>query len=647
VRSTTRETTQEIQRTTANEELFRLLVESVHDYAIFALDPEGNIATWNVGAQRIKGYSAAEMIGRHFSTFYPTEDVAAGKCEHELEVAARVGRFEDEGWRVRKDGTRFWANVVISAMRDPDGVLVGFSKVTRDLTERKRAEEEQAARLAAEERFRMLVDSVRDYALFMLDTQGRVATWNIGAARIKGYSADEIIGKHLSVFYPLDDVAAGKCEMELEGAERDGRFEDEGWRVRKDGSQFWANVVISGVRDRTGTLVGFSKVTRDLTDRKRAQAELAARLAAEQSNRAKDEFLAMLGHELRNPMAPILTALQLMKLRGDESKEQQVIERQVLHMIHLVDDLLDIARITRGKIELKPTCLDLRAVMTKAIEVASPLMEQRRQHFEIAAPSYPLTVEVDEARLTQVFANLLTNAAKYTPVGGHIFVSFREARDDVVIEIRDDGEGISAGLLPNVFDRFVQGTQGVERSTGGLGLGLTLVRTLVELHGGKVTAHSAGPGTGSTFTVTLRSATKGALPVKAPTIRTAIAANPQRILLVDDNDDARMLLGEALTEIGHDVRTAGDPVEALELARQFKPTIAVLDIGLPVMDGYELAARVRAELQDSAPRLIALTGYGQADDLARSRSAGFDIHLVKPVDVKRLLDSIVALSQPV
>jgi PAS domain S-box-containing protein len=263
--------------------LHRLLVESVRDYAIFALDPEGRVLSWNAGAAHLKGYATQEIVGRHFSVFYPPERVAEGFPAYELEVARRDGRFEDEGWRVRKDGTRFWANVVITALRDQAGTLVGFGKVTRDLTERWRAEE---ALRASEERFRLLVQSVRDYAIFMLDPEGRVASWNEGAQRIKGYRAEEILGRPLNVFYPPEAAASGFPAYELEVAGREGRFEDEGWRVRKDGSRFWANVVITALRDEQGALVGFAKITRDLTARRAAE-EGARRLAAEEAARAE------------------------------------------------------------------------------------------------------------------------------------------------------------------------------------------------------------------------------------------------------------------------------------------------------------------------------------------------------------------------
>jgi PAS domain S-box-containing protein len=505
-----------------------------------------------------------------------------------------------------------------------------------------------SARGGTEELFRRLVESVVDYAIFMLDPTGRVATWNVGAQRIKGYSADEIIGAHFSRFYPQEDIDAGKCEMELAVASEVGRYEDLGWRLRKDGSRFWANVVITAVRDDAGELIGFSKVPRDVTERLLAQEEQAARVAAEQANRAKDAFLAMLGHELRNPMAPILTALQLMKLKGDDrsAREQEVIERQVRHLMHLVDDLLDIARVTRGGLALKRHRHDLRGIVARAIEVVSPLLEQRRHHFELETSDRPVVVDGDDARLVQVFSNLLNNAAKYTEQGGKLVVRLREENRVAVVEIHDNGIGIDPRALPRIFDLFVRGEGEPHRLTGGLGLGLALVRALVDMHGGAVEATSPGLGHGSVFTVRLPLVDTARPDTPVAEVAVEQARRPQRVLVVDDNEDARVLLMEALETVGHEVRGAADPAEALAAVDGFAPDIALLDIGLPVMDGYELAERLREKLGAGTPHFVALTGYGRDNDRARSAQAGFAKHLVKPVDLAGLLATVTDLSGP-
>jgi PAS domain S-box-containing protein len=498
---------------------------------------------------------------------------------------------------------------------------------------------------ATEARLQLLVDSIKDYAVFMLDPRGRVASWNPGAERIKQYQADEIIGRHFSTFYAGDDVQSGKCELELDVATRTGRFEDEGWRVRKDGSRFWANVVISAIRDGNGTLVGFSKVTRDLTERRRNEEERAARLAAEEANRAKDEFLAILGHELRNPLAPITTALELLRQVGDTVPPRvlAVMERQVSHLTRLVDDLLDVSRVTSGKVRLARAPLYLADVVARAIEIADPLIEQRGHQIEIDVPREDLRVHGDELRLIQVVSNLLTNAVRYTAPGGRLRITAACEGAQVVLRVADNGSGISRELLPRIFGMFVQGGRASDRSEGGLGLGLALVRSLVELHGGSVTAHSEGQGKGSEFVVRLPRLSKqiaDAVPVVSAPAPSAHAKSNQIILIVDDNVDAAQMLGELLRQAGHEVQIAHDGAQALLLLQQFRPDVAVLDIGLPVMDGYELAEQLRAQCTGHVPYLIALTGYGQAHDRAQAKRAGFDEHLVKPVDTATLLRTV-------
>jgi PAS domain S-box-containing protein len=623
------------------EARFRLFVGGVRDYAIFTLDPTGHVTSWNEGAERIKGYRPEEILGTHFREFYPEEAKARRWPEYELEQAKLTGRFEDEGWRVRKDGTEFWANVVITAVRDEKGELVGFTKVTRDLTDKRRQEEELRE---SEERFRLMVEAVRDYAIFMLDPTGRVASWNAGAERIKGYRPDEIIGQHFSRFYPPETVAQGWPEYELQQARQTGRFEDEGWRVRKDGSRFWANVVITAVHDRSGELRGFAKVTRDLTEKKRVQ-------RLEEEGRQINEFLAMLGHELRNPLAPIRNAVAVMAARegGDSTVAwaRDLIERQVGHLGRLVDDLLDVSRISSGKITLKREVVDFALVVSKAIEATHVLLEQRRHLLEVDLGRERLPVDADATRLTQVVVNLLTNAAKYTPEGGHVWVRLEHDGDDAMLKVKDDGLGISSDLLPRVFDLFTQGERSLARSEGGLGIGLTMVQRLVELHGGSVAAGSAGPGKGSEFIVRLPLARTTAGPGGA-TDRSGPAGRAQRrlrVLVVDDNADSAETMAVLLGVWGHEVITASTGTEALELAQRRRPDVVLLDIGLPGIDGYEVARRIRATPELSETVLVAMTGYGQSEDRQRAREAGFTAHLVKPVP-PNLLEQLLAGVQP-
>jgi signal transduction histidine kinase len=372
----------------------------------------------------------------------------------------------------------------------------------------------------------------------------------------------------------------------------------------------------------------------------------AARAVAEHASRAKDDFLAMLGHELRNPLSPILTAVQLMRMHGvsGSTKEQDIIERQVNHMIHLVDDLLDISRITHGKVELARRPQTLSALVAKAVEVATPHIDERQHRLSVSVPAEDIWLDADDVRICQVLTNLLTNAAKYTPRGGRIeLVAERdESESGVAIRVKDNGSGIAPDLLPRVFDLFVQGFQSADRRQGGLGIGLALVRRLVEMHGGSVGASSDGVGMGSEFVVRLPTIEK-TRSVDYADGDLSLCERPQvvprRILVVDDNEDAATLLGDLLRSVGHDVRTAHDGVSGLELVARFEPDVAILDIGLPGMDGYELAAAIR-ERAANRTRVMALTGYGQQQDVARAERAGFDAHFVKPVALARLLAEI-------
>ena len=648
----------------ASEERFRLLVESVRDYAIFMLDPGGHVLTWNLGAERFKGYRADEIIGSHFSSFYPPDALAKGVPDEELRRAIEDGAFEDEGWRVRKDGSMFWANVVITAMRDDRGELVGFAKVTRDLTHRRNQEE--ALRLS-EERFRLLVEGVSDYAIFMLDVNGHVASWNVGAQRIKGYAADQIVGRHFSVFYPREVVESGWPEHELREATTKGRFVDTGWRVRQDGSMFWANVTITSMRDDTGKLLGYAKLTRDLTERRRVEAielanvereelldaERTARMTAQRATRLKDEFLATLSHELRTPLSAILGWTQVL-LKGqaadpaDQRRAIEVIDRNARAQVQLIGDLLDLSRIMSGKMRLDLQQVSIHDIVQAALDSAAPTADAKQIRLVSLLDPARAVVNGDAGRLQQVVWNLLTNAIKFTPRGGRVQVLLQRVNSHVELSVSDSGIGIPPGFLPLVFDRFSQRDGSSTRAHGGLGLGLAICKQLVELHGGSIRAASPGEGQGSTFSVDLPVSIMQVESERERTHPTAdagesdLVAMPRldgiHVFVIDDEPDARELLQRVLVEQGANVTLFDAAGMALAALATTRPSVIVSDVGMPGMDGYQMMRTLRAnEPRESRVPALALTAFARAEDRKRALVAGFQAHLAKPFDVAELV----------
>jgi signal transduction histidine kinase/ActR/RegA family two-component response regulator len=471
---------------------------------------------------------------------------------------------------------------------------------------------------------------------------------------------NDIVGKpYLEVFRRPEERRL--CEILDRVYETGDPFSTEEYLVpgdlREDGTRAdrYFRFNVEPLRDAEDQVYGMMAVAIEISEQVRARQVLEKSQAENQkllhdleaASRAKDEFLAMLGHELRNPLSPIATALQLMKLRSDSrtTREQQVIERQVNHLTRLVDDLLDVSKITRGKVELRKERVEIADVIAKAVEMASDLFEQRHHDLVLDVAKERLWVDGDPVRLAQVVANLLTNAARYTERGGRITVSARRegerASDEIVIRVKDNGAGIAADLLPRIFDLFIQGHRSSDRAQGGLGLGLALVKNLVALHGGSVVALSDGPGKGSEFVIRLPTAAEAGDSASVPSDNEGAPRHPaghgKRILVVDDNSDAADSLADLLRDVGHEVAVAYSPVAALEVVKTFRPEVAVLDIGLPVMDGYELAARLRTNPATAGCLLIALTGYGQSHDRTRSEEGGFQHHLVKPVDIDHLM----------
>jgi PAS domain S-box-containing protein len=653
-----------------SEERFRLLVQGVKDYAIFMLDPQGQVLTWNSGARLIKGYEAHEIIGAHFSRFYPPEALARDLPGHELRVASAEGRFEDEGWRVRKDGSMFWANVVLTAIYDDDRKLIGFAKVTRDLTQRR--EHEESLR-QSEERFRLLVEGVKEYAIFMLNVDGTVATWNAGAARIKGYSADEIVGQHFSRFYPQEVIDSGWPEHELEVAAAEGRFVDEGWRLRKDGSRFWAQVTITALRDESNRLRGFAKLTRDLTERKRTEAleasgaerdalleaERNARMVAQRTARVKDEFLATLSHELRTPLNAILGWTQLLRARDEPEPQEfrrgmEVIERNARAQVRLIDDLLDLSRIMSGRFRLDVQQVSLVEIVKAALDSIEPAAQTKGVRLESILDPQSVIVSGDPSRLQQVFWNLLSNAVKFTPRGGKVQVLLQRVNSHIEFSVSDTGIGIPHDFLPRVFERFSQKDSSTHREFGGLGLGLAIAKQLTELHGGSIHAKSMGEGLGATFVVVLPliildkdgDTAKRVHPAAAE-MSSAIPVprlNGVRALIVDDEADALELIRRVLEGQGAQVTTVDSGDEALRILETSQPDVLISDIGMPGVDGYQFMKRMRAaEPKGRRIPALALTAFARPDDRKHAILAGYQAHLAKPFDMAELAIVVAGL----
>ncbi|EMN5127010.1 PAS domain S-box protein [Burkholderia contaminans] len=492
----------------------------------------------------------------------------------------------------------------------------------------------------AEFRFQTVVESITDYAVFMLDPHGNVATWNAGAARIKGYRAAEIVGHHFSRFYPPDAIAAGRPSLGLAEAAANGHFEDEGWRVRKDGSQFWATVTIAPVHDHSNQLCGFIKITRDMTERKRLE-ELEA------STHRLSVFIAMLAHELRNHLAPLRHSVGVLQSLANPAPAlaqcRDAVHRQVTQLTRLVDDLLDVGRITAGKLELDDRPITVRDIVCRGVESIQPKLAARGQHIHVDLPSDAVPLHGDDARLVQVLHNLLDNASKFSPLGGRIDVGARIEGPVVAIRVTDRGVGIARDALETIFDLFEQESGAGRRPTDGFGLGLAICRTFVELHGGRISAESDGPGHGATFTVRLpidrvARATRG--DVRGPVKPVRAGTTPLRILIVDDNRDSADTLAVLLQVKGHAPRVAYNARDALALARDYAPQLMILDLTMPDVDGFTLLHELRAidALRDAT--CVALSGHASAADLERTERAGFDEHLVKPVEIT-VLDALL------
>jgi PAS domain S-box-containing protein len=489
------------------------------------------------------------------------------------------------------------------------------------------------------EQFHILVDSVEEYAIYMLDPTGTVVTWNTGAQKIKQYTAEEIIGKNFSCFYTAEDVAAERPQRNLREAARRGHIRDQGPRVRKDGSIFQAEIVLTILRDGSGNIRGYSKVTRDITDQLRTREFEAEKIAAEKASKAKDDFLAALSHELRTPLTPALAAATYLannasKLPAEFEEDLKIIKRNVQLQARLIDDLLDLTRITRGKLQLHLEPVDANALVGEAIEIASSAIASKKLKITSELNAKKNHVLGDSIRLQQVFWNLINNAVKFTPPGGQIAIrTYNDDADHFQFEITDNGIGIERERLAFLFAPFEQADPSVTRQFGGLGLGLAISKHLIDLHNGRTEAESRGRSFGATFKITLEALPEGAEETWANSASTKHPAKPLRILLVEDHRDTRHALSRLLTHFGHQTLVANNIQSALEIMASKRFDVVLCDIGLPDGSGYDVVLQAKRK---GPIKAVAITGFGTEEDIRRSKDAGFDFHLIKPIDLDEL-----------
>ena len=627
----------------AERERLRITLASVGD-AVISTDAEGRVTSLNGVAETLTGWTETEAAGRPLPEVFrlvneQTRETPENPALQALREGVMVG-LTGHTVLIARDGIERPIDESAAPILDTSGAPVGVVLVFRDVTERQR-DEEIRARLAA------IVESSQD-AIISKNLDGIVRTWNTEAERLFGYTAAEAVGRSITLIVPTERLdEESDILARISRGERIEHYET--IRVAKDGRQLDISLTVSPIHDADGRIIGASKIARDVTERKRVDEALQSSVEAlQEADRRKDEFLALLAHELRNPLAPLRNGLQIMRLAADDAdlvaETRDMMDRQLSHMVRLIDDLLDVSRISRNKMELRRSRVLLADVFSSAVETARPALEAAGQELTVSLPPEPIHLDADLTRLAQVFGNLLNNSAKFTERGGHIRLTATQDGGHVLAAVRDDGIGIPASALPNIFEIFSQVDRSIERSTGGLGIGLALVKGLVEMHGGTVEAASPGPGQGSTFTVRLPILRDRAKPLLGtPTEDWASLGSNRRILVVDDSRDSATSLAKTLQLLGNEVRTARNGIEGVKIAEQFRPQVILMDIGMPKLNGYEATRRIRELPGGPDMTVIALTGWSQEEDRDKSKEAGCDGHLVKPIklsDLEKLLAEV-------
>jgi PAS domain S-box-containing protein len=636
----------EIEDERVQRELLRVTLASIGD-GVIVTGPDARVRSLNPEAERLTGWREADAAGKHINdVFHIVNEYTGEPAESPVDKALRANRavgMANHTVLIAKNGNRTAIDDSAAPIQENGAPQHGVVLVFRDVTQERAAQRAQA-HLAA------IVHYSGD-AIVTKNLDGIVQSWNASAEKLFGYSAEEIVGKSITILLPPERLhEEAEILARLRAGEPSERMETV--RVTKDGRRLHVSLSVSPLRDQDGTIIGASKIVHDITDRKVAEEALRSREEALlQADRHKDEFLAVLSHELRNPLAPISMAARLLHAHPTHDLEEQalrdVIERQTAHLSRLLDDLLDVNRIRSGKVVLRREAMNLGDAISRAVESVAPQFVARHQDIQVDLPNEPVFINGDATRMTQVTANLLSNATKYTPPQGRISVTLVQRGSNAEMRVRDSGIGIRDEQMTRIFDMFAQLGSPLERSEGGLGVGLALARMLVTLHGGSISVTSDGPGRGSEFVVRVPAITRPAEPARVAGRGNDTKTGRFKVLVADDNVDSAMMLSEALEALGHDVRAAHDGIVTVETAQAFSPDVAFLDIGMPGMNGYDVGRKLR-DMFGHHITLVAVTGWGQEADRQRAREASFDHHLTKPVNldtVERLLGQVSGSSR--
>ena len=641
-----------VSRNRANErrEVLRVTLGSIGD-GVITTDVEGRVTYLNEVAAQLTGWTLKDVIGQPLDNVFriinettrqPVENPAARALREGIVVG-----LANHTVLIERNGAERPIDDSAAPIRDEQGIVSGCVLIFRDVTAQRRMERERASQFLTARLLASIVESSDD-AIISKSLDSVIQSWNAAAERLFGYSAQEAVGRHISLVIPPERIAEeDHIIARLKAGQRIEHFETE--RVRSDGRRILVSLTVSPIRDEAGNVIGASKIARDITDRKRVEDTLF-KLATDlsEADRRKDEFLATLAHELRSPLAPLANMLEILKRAGGDpevvQRAQEVMERQLGQLIRLVDDLLDLNRITHNRLELRHSDVELSSVIHQAVEACRPFADSAGHDLRVTLPAEPIHVRADPARLAQVVGNLLNNSCKYTRPGGKIWVNAECRGAEAVLTIKDTGIGIPPDKLDSIFDMFTQVGRSTERAHGGLGIGLTLVKRLVQMHGGSVEAHSDGEGHGSEFVVRLPIVVTVSAAVTPRSTASNEALTSRRILVVDDNEDSAASLATLLKMTGNETFTAHDGVDALEAIEARRPDVVLLDIGLPRLNGRDVCRRIRQQPWGRNVVVVALTGWGQEEDQRRSLEAGFDGHLVKPVDYAKLIALLSSLA---